>query len=219
MNYELAINMAMTLDGKVARPDGKWYGLCSKKDRTLMDVYRSEAEVLIVGKNSIVNDNPIVKVTYIESAKSPKPVILIRNGTIPVKRNIFTNLQNKPLIFCLQTNCQEVTTTLEPYADIHILEGNTIDPKQVVAKLLEMGYSKILLEGGPKLNYSFFQEDLINKIHVTIVPYLIGMKTLPALLDGNNPLNQFDKNKWKLETVQRSNNEIFLTYSKSIYTS
>jgi 2,5-diamino-6-(ribosylamino)-4(3H)-pyrimidinone 5'-phosphate reductase len=212
MKYELAINMAMTLDGKVARPDGKWYGLCSKEDRILMDVYRSQAEVLIVGKNSILNDNPVVKVTYVENAKSPRPVVLIGHGTISNDRNLFTDSKCKPIIFCLKTNYPEIAANLYLYADIQILDGDTIDPKQVLSKLLEMGYTKILLEGGPRLNYSFFQEGLINKIHITLVPFIIGMKTLPALLDGDKQLAQFDKNKWKLESVQQNQDEIFLTY-------
>ena len=42
--------MAMTIDGKVERPDGKWYGLSSKNDKAKMDFYRSQYEVLILGK-------------------------------------------------------------------------------------------------------------------------------------------------------------------------
>ncbi|HMZ61570.1 MAG TPA: dihydrofolate reductase family protein, partial [Leptospiraceae bacterium] len=44
--YVLSVNMAMTIDGKTARPDGKWYGLSSRNDKIRMDKYRSEADAL-----------------------------------------------------------------------------------------------------------------------------------------------------------------------------
>ena len=61
MKFQLAINMAMTLDGKVARPDGKWYGLSSRQDKRQMDRIRSQADALILGKNSLINDDPVIK--------------------------------------------------------------------------------------------------------------------------------------------------------------
>ena len=81
-NYTLSINMAMTIDGKVERPDGKWYGLSSRADKARMDLYRSQNEILLLGKNSIINDNPIIHLRYVEG-EEPLPVILIRKGTIP----------------------------------------------------------------------------------------------------------------------------------------
>ena len=83
------INMAMSLDGKVARPDGKWYGLSSKEDRIQMDIYRSEVEVLILGKNSIQNDDPNVHIRYLKNCKSPRPVLLIRKGILSKEKKIF----------------------------------------------------------------------------------------------------------------------------------
>ena len=50
VKFQLSINMAMTLDGKVARPDGKWYGLSSRNDKKRMDLIRSQADALILGK-------------------------------------------------------------------------------------------------------------------------------------------------------------------------
>ena len=87
MNFELAINMAMTLDGKVARPDGKWYGLSSRDDKKRMDVYRSSADALILGKNSLINDDPVIKLRYIDG-KDPLPVILIRKGIVKKDRKV-----------------------------------------------------------------------------------------------------------------------------------
>lgn len=58
---QLSVNMAMTLDGRVMRPDGRWHGLTSREDRRRMDEHRSHARALLLGKASLIADDPIVR--------------------------------------------------------------------------------------------------------------------------------------------------------------
>lgn len=208
----VSINMAMTLDGKVARPDGKWYGISSEEDKKQMDVYRSQADAIIVGKNSILNDDPIIKIRYVKNAVNPRPVVLIRNGTLLPTKKIFVESDMAPLIICCQSNYKEVKKNLENIAEIHPLDSNDIDPKKVVGLLKRMGYLNILLEGGPKLNYSFFRQGLVHRIYLTITPFLFGMRNLPSILDGDEMLENYDKKKWKLISCKAIGDEIFLIY-------
>lgn len=208
----VSINMAMTLDGKVARPDGKWYGISSEEDKKQMDVYRSQADAIIVGKNSILNDDPIIKIRYVKNAVNPRPVVLIRNGTLLPTKKIFVESDMAPLVICCQSNYKEVKKNLENIAEIHPLDSNDIDPKKVVGLLKRMGYLNILLEGGPKLNYSFFRQGLVHRIYLTITPFIFGMRNLPSILDGDEMLENYDKKKWKLKSCKTIGDEIFLIY-------
>ncbi|HMV42520.1 MAG TPA: RibD family protein [Leptospiraceae bacterium] len=213
MKLQLSINMAMTLDGKVARPDGKWYGLSSRNDKRKMDVIRSEADALIVGKNSILNDNPVIKLRYVEG-KNPLPIILIRKGSLPKTKHIFQQADRKPLILCTPQNEKEIRQDLQEYAEILSLSSNEIEPKEVLSILSEKGFQKVLLEGGPTLNYAFQKEGLIDVINLTIVPFLIGQKSLPSIVTGDFPFPNFDQEKWKLVSFEKLENEIFLRYEK-----
>lgn len=208
----LAINMAMTLDGKVARPDGKWYGLSTQTDKEQMDTYRSQSDALIVGKNSIINDNPVIKIRYIENAINPRPVVLVRRGTIPRTAKIFEDSDHIPLIICTKQNKKEIQKELENLADIHALDSDDIDPKRVIGILSRQGYENILLEGGPKLNYSFLKHNLVNKIHITVVPFIMGSRNLPSFVDGEDVLPDFDSTEWTLKASEVRGNEIYLTY-------
>ena len=205
--------MAMTIDGKVERPDGKWYGLSSRADKARMDMYRSQNEILLLGKNSILNDNPVIHLRYVEG-KEPLPVILLRKGTIPESKNIFTKSKKKPLILTTSTCYSEVSQNLHSVADIEIIGENDISPKDVVQFLSGKGYSKFLLEGGPTLNDSFFRSNLVTTIYLTIVPFLIGQKNLSGISSGLANLEGFDANKWKLESVEQIQDELFLKYEK-----
>ncbi len=212
MKYTLAINMAMTLDGKVMRPDGKWYGLSSRKDKARMDVYRSEAEVLFLGKNSIQNDNPVVHLRYVDQ-KPPLPVILIRSGNLDSSKRVFHTNQ-KPILYCTKKNKEDLIQSLGELAQIECIGENDLDVEFVLKDLLQKGYTRFLLEGGPTLNSAFFQKGLVNKIYLTIVPFLIGQSNLLGIINQEMPLPHFDEKKWKLIQCEPVEDEIFLCYEK-----
>ncbi len=213
-DYILAINMAMTIDGKVERPDGKWYGLSSKNDKSKMDLYRSQSEVLILGKNSIINDNPVIHLRY-HSGEEPLPVILIRRGTLSPQKNVFQHARKKPLIITTKECFDMVNQELNEVASIKVLGENTISPIEALEYLKSLGYSKFLLEGGPGLNSIFFEADLVTTIYLTIVPFVIGEKNLAGIISGQTSLLNFDKKSWSLESIEQIQDEIFLKYVKS----
>ncbi|TGL64427.1 RibD family protein [Leptospira kmetyi] len=210
----VTINMAMTLDGKVCRPDGKWYGLSSRNDKKKMDEIRSKADVLILGKNSIINDDPVIHLRYVENEKDPRPVILLRSGTLPEDKKVFRFSKQPPLIFCLNENYSSVRDNLCSVAEIVLIPGEDLSPLEVLKILFEMGYKEVLLEGGPSLNDSFFRMDLISRIHLTIVPFLIGQKDLPSITGGRKEYPNFDQSRWNLVSSEILENEVFIIYEK-----
>jgi 2,5-diamino-6-(ribosylamino)-4(3H)-pyrimidinone 5'-phosphate reductase len=215
INYTLAINMAMTIDGKVERPDGKWYGLSSKNDKAKMDFYRSQYEVLILGKNSIINDNPVIHLRY-HSGNEPLPLILIRKGTLSPKLNVFQHARKTPLIITTEECFDVISKDLKDSATIKVLGKDSISPVDVVHYLGSLGYTKYLLEGGPTLNSIFFENNLVTTIYLTIVPFLIGEKKLSGIISGSTPLPNFEMKSWKLESIEQIQDEIFLKYIKLI---
>ncbi|WP_036040903.1 RibD family protein [Leptospira alstonii] len=212
----VSINMAMTLDGKVSRPDGRWYGLSSGNDKKKMDEIRSKSDVLILGKNSILNDDPVVHLRYVKNGKDPRPVILLRSGTLPEDKKVFRFSKQPPLIFCLNQNYSLVRDNLDSAAEVVLLSGNDLSPLEVLKVLSEMGYREILLEGGPSLNDSFFRSGLISRIYLTIVPFLIGQKDLPSITGGYKEYLDFDRKKWDLISSEVLENEVFLMYEKTM---
>lgn len=210
--YKLSINMAMTLDGKVTRPDGKWYGLTSENDKKRMDLYRSEHDVVIVGKNSILNDDPIIKLRYV-TGKNPTPVILLNRGSLDINKKVFKT-DKTPIIFCTNENYNILQNDLLNVAEIKKIDETEISPLKVINALLDMGYNKILLEGGPNLNYSFFKANLVTDIYLTIVPFIIGKKGLKNFAEGEDELENFFQSPWTLKNVEKIDNEIFLHYQK-----
>jgi riboflavin biosynthesis pyrimidine reductase len=107
------------------------------------------------------------KLRYVEG-KDPLPVILLRKGIVSKNRKVFSNPDVRPLVICLKENELAVKEELSTVAEILVMEGNTIDPGEVLSILKNRNLNRVLLEGGPTLNYSFQKAGLIDVINLTI---------------------------------------------------
>ena len=56
-------------------------------------------------------------------------------------------------------------------------EFSSLPPKKLVASLESKGYTQLLLVGGSKINAIFFEEGLVDELHITIEPQLFGNGT------------------------------------------
>lgn len=217
---DLCVNMAMTLDGKVQRPDGRWYGLTSVNDRERMDVYRMQAEGLIIGKNSILMDNP-VSLPRNAGAKPPVPIVICRNTLVAFNCRVFEQQAVQPLLFVSRDLWERTEKEGRPElvqfrqrVNVVALERGELEPASLLERLYGMGFRKVLLEGGPTLNHSFFGADLVDTLYVTIVPYLIGGNRLPGIVDGEAVFPGFEQAKWGLVKSEAIGDELLLQYRR-----
>jgi 2,5-diamino-6-(ribosylamino)-4(3H)-pyrimidinone 5'-phosphate reductase len=91
--------------------------------------------------------------------------------------------------------------------------NNKVEIKKLLNILYHQKIKTILLEGGGTTNWEFIQGGLVDKIIVTVTPYLVGGKDAKTLVDGDGFSKISSSNKLKLDKVRRQNNEIVLHYS------
>jgi len=76
-------------------------------------------------------------------------------------------------------------------------------PKEVVKMAQEKGFKKLMLMGGMTLNTSFFKENLVDEIWLSIHPLLIGEgKTIMEKIDCNKKLKLLGIKKLKEGLIQ-----------------
>ena len=217
----VSVNMAMTLDGKVVLPDRRWHGMTSSEDRARMDFYRLEADALIIGKNSIIHDDPVIipKRKSGDSRSLPTPIMICRNSLPPADRKFFTQKQVMPVLFINKRLEKDIHSTKRPgsltgLCEMKILNDEDLTPGRILLQLKNCGISRVLLEGGPTLNYAFFHEDLVDMLYLTITPFLIGQRNLENIIDGENQIPDFKNRNWILNRIEQIGNEVFLQYQR-----
>jgi len=168
-----------------------------------MDEIRAQADALIIGSRTIIQDNPNVTVKH-SPELSPIPVCICRTH-LPDRNSRFFQGNRNALVFA----SNEIAIPEDYPGEIVVARREDLGPSKIAEQLVARGKKKILLEGGPTLAGAFFAENLIDKIFLTLVPWIIGGGSKPALA----PLD-FEPTKFRLSRSETIDDEIFMEYSR-----
>jgi len=215
-------NFVSTVDGKVQilKETKDYWPLGSKLDWETMQQLRSFADVLIHGKTTALSHptlQSLSKDPYLsyrkESGKGDLTYVVISNHPGNDLIEFFKNPPPgvKPLIV---TNEKAVIPKdLLASATIVQLGVETVDLQKLSKLLKDEGAETVLVEGGPNLMGSFFQEDLIDEVFLTIAPKIVGGEKGLTLTMAEGELLTPDKVKnLELLSCQQVANELYLRY-------
>ena len=213
--------MAMTLDGRTIRPDGKWYGLTSGADRRRMDRIRLESAGVLTGTGTILADDPIQYVRNGDGSihpESPAPVLIFHRRMVPVNYRVYRG-PRKPIVFISRELVESMGIDELYRLESHCEAIHRTEVEFSLARVLETlsnahGFKTLLLEGGPTFNHLFFSQDLVDRVYLTLVPHIIGQSGLFTIAEGEGAIPGFDQKKWKLTTCETVEGEVHLTYDR-----
>jgi diaminohydroxyphosphoribosylaminopyrimidine deaminase/5-amino-6-(5-phosphoribosylamino)uracil reductase len=155
----IVIKWAETADGFVANFDGRPMAISNATTNITVHRWRSEESGILVGTNTVLSDNPKLNARNWPQANNPTRIIIDRNLRIQGDFHILDQKQ-KTLIYNLHKN--QSMDNLE-YVQIE-------SEKDFLNKMLKIlkirGINSILVEGGPQLIQSFFEEKFYDEIRV-----------------------------------------------------
>ena len=209
--FMIVLSAAMTLDGKIGQRNKKVV-LSSKSDKIRVHKLRSKFDAILVGKNTVEQDNPLLTVRHVKG-KNPIRIILDSRGTIKNTSKIIKTAKNIPTIIVTSQLVSKINLNRlnNLPLDVIVCGKNQVDIRKLAQILCKKGIKKILLEGGGKLNLSFLKNNLINEIIVTITPFVLGSENSVNLFEGIlKPIKTLPS--FKLKNVQRNTNEVILNF-------
>ncbi len=209
----IILSAAMTLDGKIATKTGH-SKLSSKKDKIRVHKLRAKVDGILVGKNTVLRDDPLLTVRHTKG-KNPVRIILDSYATISHKSRIIKTCTNIPTIIAISKNAsQKNIRKLKKYPVQIIVSGtNSVNIKNLLKILWKLKIKKILLEGGGTVNWEFINQNLVDEIIVTVTPYLIGGENAISLIEGKGFSKIGQSMKLNLCNVTRVGNELVLHYT------
>jgi diaminohydroxyphosphoribosylaminopyrimidine deaminase/5-amino-6-(5-phosphoribosylamino)uracil reductase len=202
----VTVKAAASLDGKIAtrKHESRW--ISSPETREYIHLLRGEYDALMVGINTIINDDPLLTVRHSNwNGKRLTRLILDSSLRFPLKARILSTLpQGRILVFTSEKSSPRKADVLRKKGAEIIplpLSSNGLRLKDVLSWLGKHEISSVLVEGGGKLITAMIEGRLVDKVFLTISPRLIGGKNAPSLLQG--------------EGVERIKNSYFLKRIKS----
>ena len=203
---------AMSIDGKIATKTGD-SKLSSRADITSLHKLRSKHDAILIGKNTLISDDPLLTVRSIKG-KNPLRIILDSTGSISINSKIIQTSNSIPTMLAVSKKITKKNLQkLSKYPlDVVILGDTTVDLVILLKYLAKRGINSVLIEGGSFVNWNFIKLNLIDELVLTITPFVVGGTKSISLVGGDGFRYIKDSSKFKLVSTKVTKNEITLRY-------
>ncbi|TAK24448.1 MAG: 2,5-diamino-6-(ribosylamino)-4(3H)-pyrimidinone 5'-phosphate reductase [Nitrosarchaeum sp.] len=208
------LSAAISIDGKIATRLGD-SKLSSKKDKIRLHRLRSKVDAILVGKNTIHRDDPLLTVRYVKG-KNPTRIILDSQGTISVNSKILQTCNKIPTIIAVSKRISKANLQkLKRFPVEIIMTGeNSVNIKSLMSNLSKRKINTVLVEGGGTVNWQFIQNNLFDEILITITPFIIGGINAITFVQGQGFDKIIKSPRLRLNTIKRLENYLVLHYTK-----
>lgn len=207
----IVCTFSASLDGKIATHTGDSKWITNEKARQFARKLRSEYQAILVGINTILQDNPHLGVR-IKGKKDPLRIILDPSLKIPLESLVLRD-GNVLIITSSRHNKQKLAQLMQKGIQVLVLSGDQISISELLLKLRERKIVSVLVEGGGKTIGSFVDSRLIDKVYAFFAPIFIGGEQAISAIRGKgiSKINQaitLDKISYK----KLGNNQLIIGY-------
>ena len=214
------VNMAMSADGKITSAAREYPNFTSLADRMMMERLRAQADAVLVGANTVRSDDPPLQLRTPEGRHMRetlgKPpgllnVVVSAGGQIDPDARFFAEQGARGYVLATVEE-SPLDPRIDKLAQVWRLGRGHVDLVALSQRLYEHGVRQLLVEGGGEIHWGFIAANLIDEIHLTLCPTLLGGRTAPTILGGEG-LAMAAQKRLKLLSVQQEDGELFLHYA------
>ncbi len=208
------LSAATSIDGKIATRTGDSQ-LSSKQDKVRLHKLRSKVDAILVGKNTVLRDNPLLTVRYTKG-KNPIRIILDSKGTISKKSKILQTSNKIPTIIVVSKKITKSNfDKLHKFPVEVIIAGeSSVNIKLLLKKLSDKKIKTVLVEGGGIVNWEFIKHNLFDELIITLSPFLIGGNDAISFVQGHGFEKISNSPNLHLKSIKRLKNHLVLNYVK-----
>ncbi len=202
----VVVKAAMTLDGKIATQQGESQWISGDKSREFVHKLRSISDGIMVGINTVLQDDPrlTVRLDADKTEKQPWRIIVDSQGRLPLEARGSQRTDSVKTIlattYAMPAGKKEALISQGGEVVTLPGRGGRVDLTALMRELGQREITALMVEGGGVLNYALLESDLIDKLYLFIAPLLLGGKTAPSPFEGEGVKRLTDA--WKVEHVE-----------------
>jgi 2,5-diamino-6-(ribosylamino)-4(3H)-pyrimidinone 5'-phosphate reductase len=138
----------------------------------------------MVGSNTIRIDNSFLTVRLVPG-KSPLRVIPCSNADIPLSANVL-GPDAPTLVAVSESAPDERVAAIRKKGVAVVASGKDRVDLPVLMEILyrDFGVKKLMIEGGPTLNWHMLHHQLVDEIRLIHLPFIVGGADTPSLVGG-----------------------------------
>lgn len=190
--------IGQSLDGRIATETGKSHFITGPADIIHLHRLRALVDAVVVGATTVAADNPRLTVRKVPG-QSPVRVVLDPTGRLTPDKHVFSDAVAPTLHVCRQatpTNIDQKNSNVSVLT-LPVNREGYFEPSTVVYALRDRGFNRVLVEGGGVTVSSFLQAHVLDRLHVTIAPLIIGSGVAAFTLDPISSLEKALRRKYQ----------------------
>ncbi|MFA5332738.1 MAG: dihydrofolate reductase family protein [Methanoregula sp.] len=178
----------ITADGKLTLKKGASSKILMKymshETEILLHETRAVYDAIMVGANTIRIDNSFLTVRHVKG-KSPLRVIPSSMAEIPLDANVL-GPDAKTLIAVCEKAPPDRVDAIRAKGVTVVVAGKDHVELPLLMRILftEFGIKKLMIEGGPTLNWHMLHDRLVDEIRLIHLPFIVGGSDTPSLVGG-----------------------------------
>jgi riboflavin biosynthesis pyrimidine reductase len=191
----VSFNFVSSLDGASA-VDGHSGGLGNSADQRILHLLRAQADVLLVGAQTIRAEGyaghligAAAQASRVRAGLAPHPALAMVSGSLRLdpQAPVFTEAPVRPLIYTAEDAPDDARGRLSGVADVVSAGRTGVDPRLVVADLAARGLTSVHSEGGPSLFGAFQDAGLVDELCLSLSPVLASGRAARIAVGGLFP--------------------------------
>lgn len=215
--------MAMSADGKVATANRAVHTFGSPRDGRHLHELRAASDAILCGARTVEETGATLGnggISYdklrLRLGRRPHPLRVVVSGSASLSPDApLWKDRSAPVVLWVSKSAptQRVRRLATLADEVWTSPGDPLDIRAGLRWLARRhGVQDALVEGGGSLNDAFFRGDMVDELHLTWCPMLIGGRDAPTACDGlgSGPLS--GARRMDLHSIQRHGDEVFLVY-------
>ena len=176
----VVMKAGMSLDGKLSYQDGQPGKMTGEKSLRRLHSLRNRLDAILVGRGTVVADNPSLTTRLVPQGRDPLRVILDSNLQLSAASKVLHLDSSAPtLVFCSKSAAPQKRALLVKMDGVLVQtvavdKDGGLDLDAVLASLGQRGVCSLLVEGGAAVHSSFLRKGLVDRVMLFVAPLFAG---------------------------------------------
>ena len=216
--------MAMSADGKIAPPHRRFVAFGSRRDHANLLALRATADAVMCGART-VDSAPVTLdaggAAYEQRrlraglARQNLRIVVSGCGSVDLRAAVFQHQVSPVIVLASGQAPKSRLARLERLANcVKVCGEKSVSLGQALGWLRrEWAVKRLLCEGGGELNFELLRLGLVDELHLTLCPRVIGGRDAPTIADGEGFASLAKTANLKMTRQRRIGDELFTTWS------
>jgi 2,5-diamino-6-(ribosylamino)-4(3H)-pyrimidinone 5'-phosphate reductase len=219
----ISINVAATVDGKLAPHTRRFIPFSSRRDQRLLFELRSQADAVMSGARTVdlglvdLGPGPARYRQLRRRRGLPEynlRVVVSGGATLDPRAEIFRHRFSPIIVLAAARARRERVKALRQVADEVLICGeHNVDFVEALRWLrTKWDVRRLLCEGGGEVNSGLLRQNVVDEINLKVCPLVFGGRDAPTLADGEGISEVSQAIRLRLKSLRRAGQELFLVY-------